>query len=241
MMPMNRRPTRRSPALLAASLLSLLSLLSGCGAIRPAEMALPAELAGAAPETVQGLGGARAGRFTLGADSGSFRRGLDRLSLFELVSFDRASTRYTLDRPDGSAVQAACRGRQTSATLGLLNAQPRPFTLECEWSGALSARMTLAAPSAIPGTRAERSGSFQAQGLTLTLSSIHKVQGSPLPLEAPIGYLISHAGRPVGAIELNGSTPRLWRPARADSLHEPVSLAALALALLWDPANAQAQ
>jgi hypothetical protein len=64
------------------------------------------------------------------------------------------------------------------------------------------------------------------------------VQGSPLPLEQPIGYVMSHEGRPVGAIELNGSTPRLWRPALSDALAEPVTLAALALALLWDPAGA---
>ncbi|MDZ7651452.1 MAG: hypothetical protein U5L03_02215 [Burkholderiaceae bacterium] len=55
-------------------------------------------------------------------------------------------------------------------------------------------------------------------------------QGSPLPLEQPIGYVMSHQGRPVGAIELNGSTPRLWRPAPTDALAEPVTLAALALA-----------
>lgn len=238
MMSMNPPLPASAVALLSAA---LLAALSGCAAIRPAEMALPAALAAATPETVQGLGGTRQGRFSLGAQAGSFRRGLDRLSLFELVSFDRASTRYTLERTDGSTVQAACRGRQTRATLGVLSAQPRPFTLECEWSGALAARMTLAAPSAIPGTQSERSGSFQAPGLMLTLNSVHRVQGSPLPLDAPIGYLISHEGRPVGAIELNGGTPRLWRPAAGDALHEPVGLAALALALLWDPANAAAQ
>lgn len=75
--------------------------------------------------------------------------------------------------------------------------------------------------------------------VSLDVQSLHNVQGSPPPLEAPIGTLFSHKGRPVGAVELNGLTPRLWRPARKDPLHESVTLAALALALalLWDPAD----
>jgi hypothetical protein len=134
-------------------------------------------------------------------------------------------------------VTAACRGRQTSLTLGIVTGHPRPATYECLWSGAISAKLSLAAPSWVPGTRAERSGRFSGDGVTLDLQSVHRVQGSPLPLEAPIGYVISHQGQPVGAIELNGSRPRLWRPDSPSPLHEPVTLAALALALLWDPAD----
>jgi hypothetical protein len=137
---------------------------------------------------------------------------------------------------DGATTQAACVGRQTTVTVNVLTGQPKPYTVTCEWKGARSAQMTLAAPSWIPGTRAERSGRYTAGDVTLELRSVHQVQGSPLPLEAPIGYAITHNGQAVGAVEINGTTPRLWRPAAGSPLREPVTMAALAVALLWDPA-----
>jgi hypothetical protein len=220
---------------LAAALAACLAGLAACASIPAAQMALPAELDATAAVPVQGIGYGREGSFSVGGGQGTFRRGKDRLEIFELVAFDRASTRYSLRLADGRSVDAACRGRQTTASIGILVGQPKPFKLECEWRGAVSAHMEVAAPSWIPGTRAERSGRFHAGNVQLDVKSVHDVQGSPLPLEAPIGYTLLHEGRAVGAIELNGPVPRLWRPADA-RLAEPVTLAALALALLWDPA-----
>jgi hypothetical protein len=230
-----------TPRALAAALAGATALLAGCASLPAAQMALPPALAARAPEPVQGIGIGRKGEFALGAERVSFTRGRDRLELFEVVSFDRSPTRYALTRADGSLVEASCRGRQNTVTLGVLQGNAKPFSFECEWRQHPQGRvagMTVAAPSWIPGTRAERSGSFTLGATTLEVKSVHNVQGSPLPLEQPIGYVMSHQGRPVGAIELNGSTPRLWRPAPADALAEPVTLAALALALLWDPAGA---
>jgi hypothetical protein len=218
-----------------AALAAGVATVAACASIPAAQMALPAELNARAPEPVQGIGWGREGEFAIGQERGTFKRGKDRLDIFEIVSFDRASTRYSMTLTDGRKVEAACRGRQTTASVGILIGQPRPFSFECAWTGALDAHLRIEAPSWIPGTRAERSGRFRLGGLTLDVKSVHDVQGSPLPLEAPIGYTLAHEGRPVGAIELNGTTPRLWRPAGAP-LAEPVTLAALALALLWDPA-----
>jgi hypothetical protein len=187
------------------------------------------------------VGCSRKGEFTLGADCVSFTRARDRLELFEVVSFDCSPTRYALTRADGSLVEASCRGRQNTITLGVLQGNAKPFSFECEWRQHPQWRlagMTIAALSWIPGTHAERSGGFTVGATTLEVKSMHNVPGSPLPLEQPIGYVMSHHGRPVGAIELDGSTPRLWRPAPTDALADPVTLAALALALLWDPAGA---
>ncbi len=121
-------------------------------------------------------------------------------------------------------------------TVKVLTGQPTPYTVTCEWKGARSAQLTLAAPSWIPGTRAERTGRYTMADVTLELRSVHEVQGGALSLEAPIGYAITYNGQAVGAIEINGTTPRLWRPAVGSPLREPVTLAALAVALLWDPA-----
>ena len=90
--------------------------------------------------------------------------------------------------------------------------------------------------SAGAGTRDERQGRLAAGPVALEVRSIHRVQGSPLTLAAPVGYEFRHDGRAVAALELTGTTPRLWRPADGP-LREPVTQAALALALLWDPAG----
>lgn len=224
---------RPAPALLAAAVLAL----SACASLPAAQVALPAPLASQTPELVEGIGLGRSGGFTVGADRGTFNRGRDRLELFELVNWDSAKTRYALTLADGARTEAACKGKSVEVTWRVLAADARPFSYECEWRGARSAQLTVNAPALALGTKAERTGRFTLNGVTLDVKSLHEVQGSPLPLEAPIGYLFSQGGRPVGAVELNGPTPRLWRPAAGDALHEPVTLAALALALLWDPAG----
>jgi hypothetical protein len=224
---------RPAPALLAAAVLTL----SACASLPAAQVALPAPLPAQTPELVEGIGFGRNGSFTVGAASGTFKRGRDRLELFETVNWDSARTRYELTLADGARTEAACKGKAVEITWRVLAADARPFSFECEWRGARSAQLAVNAPALAVGVKAERSGRFTMNGLTLEVQSLHDVQGSPLPLEAPIGYLFSHGGRAVGAIELNGPTPRLWRPAATDPLHEPVTLAALALALLWDPAS----
>jgi hypothetical protein len=206
-----------------------------------ARVDLPPPLARQTPEPVQGIGLGRQGEFTIGDARGRFQRGRDRVELFERVSFDRARTRYALTLADGRQQQAACRGRELEVSWRVLAAAARPYRIECEFSGAVgargSARLQLDAPGVPAVGRSERRGQFIVDGQALEIASLHRVEGSPLPLEAPIGYLFSHAGQPVGAVELNGPAPRLWRPAAGSALHEPVTLAALALALLWDPAQ----
>jgi len=224
---------RPAPALLAAAVLAL----SACASLPAAEVALPAPLASQAPERVEGIGLGRSGGFTVGASTGTFKRGRDRLELFDIVNWDSASTRYALTLADGARTEAACKASAVEVTWRVLAADAKPFSFACEWRGARSAQLTVNAPALAVGTKAERSGRFTMNGTSIDVQSLHQVQGSQLTLEAPIGYLFSHGGRPVGAIELNGSTPRLWRPAAGDALHEPVTLAALALALLWDPAD----
>lgn len=216
-----------------------LPLLGACAAIRSAQMRLPAELAAREPEALQGMGGGREGHFSLGAEGGSFRRGLDRLAVMDVLARERASSSFEWRPGDGGAVvQASCRGRQSTLSAGVLSARAQPFVLDCRFGGALQASLSLAAPAtAQMGMRAERHGRFETDGVVLELRSVHEVQGSSLPLAAPIGYTLWQGGKPVGAVELNGSAPRLWRPAGSDALRTSVTLAALALALLWDPAQ----
>ena len=207
--------------------------LTGCAALPPAQMALPEGLAALQPVDVVGLGGGRSGEFSVGAQRGRFERGADQARWFDRLETDKADSRYTLARASGGSAEVSCKARQARVVAGVLDVPVRPYGVACLWRD--GAELTLAATR--HATLEERVGSWRGGATTLELRSVHRVQGSPLPLEAPIGYLLLGGGRPVGAVELNGSVPRLWRPDAASPLHGPVTEAALALALLWDPAS----
>lgn len=226
---------------LGAAVAVLAAGLAGCASIKPAQLALPAGLDGLAAEPIQGLGGKPSGRFTLGASSGRFERSASRLSVFELLQQDRAAVQYSFD---GDGARGQCKLRGNTVTAGVAQLAVKPAAFDCDFArgdGSAAARLelravTTAGMSAGAGTRDERQGRLAAGPVALEVRSIHRVQGSPLPLAAPVGYEFLQDGRAVAALELTGTTPRLWRPADGP-LREPVTQAALALALLWDPAG----
>lgn len=216
--------------------MSLLAGLTACGSLPAARMALPEPLAAQRPVLIEGLGGGRSGSFTVDGTPGRFERDASRLALLgNALADDRASARYTFAPDTARAVATTCRARQTVAQLGAVGAAIRPYRVQCDVGGAFSAQLVMEALSRGAGARAEREGQVTAGGTTLQLRSVHRVEGSPLSLEAPIGFLFLHEGRPVGAVEVNG-TPRIWRPAAGTPLHDAVTHAALSLAVLWDPA-----
>jgi hypothetical protein len=228
-------------SLFGAALAVLAAGLGGCASIPPAELALPAGLDGLAAEPIQGIGGKPSGRFALGASGGRFERSASRLSLFDLLQHDRAAVQVSFDS-DGT--RGSCKLRGNTVNVGIVQAPVKPAGFDCDFAqadGQPAARLELRAvgshgKSAGAGTRDERQGRLAAGPISLEVRSIHRVQGSPLPLAAPVGYEFLDGGRAVAALELTGPTPRLWRPAYGP-LREPVTQAALALALLWDPAG----
>lgn len=234
---MCRRPTDRPPGgrvgvLAVALALSVTLALAGCASLPAARMALPSELAAIEPVSVRGLGAGREGEWRVGEARGRFERSADRISWFDLAQTDRVGASFTVPGPAGAPASVRCRGRQATLTWRIVDAPVQPYGVSCRWDG--GAELSLAA--ATHPTRDERVGRYRDGAVTLELRSVHRVQGSSLPLEAPIGYLMLEGGRPVAAVELNGTTPRLWRPAATSPLHRPATEAALALALLWDPA-----
>ena len=214
------------------------SIGAGCASLPPAEMELPAVLATAAPQTIEGLKAGRSGQLQVAGETARYERGASRLDVFGVIAQDRATVQYTLAR-DGTA--ASCKLIGNTGAVGVVQVPLKRAAYACEYrrDGApLPQRLDLRAVDAAYGTRDERRGRFSAGTTVVELQSVHRVQGSSLPLAAPIGYVFSHEGRPIGAVELNGLKPRLWRLDAPAPVAEAVTHAAIALALLWDPAQA---
>jgi hypothetical protein len=209
------------------------ALLAACAHLPAARMALPESLDAIAPVALQGLGAGREGEFSLTGERGRFERGADRLTVFDTLAFDRVSARYRSDR-----TVATCRGRQTEATLGIVTGAPRPFEFQCRYEGAFAGQLSLQGRTGAAGTQQQRSGRLVAGGVTLDIASVHRLQGSPLPLPFPAGYLLSVDGRPVAAVELTDSQqPRVWLPNAPGPVAAAATQAAITLALLWDPSQ----
>ncbi|MBL8347078.1 MAG: hypothetical protein JNN03_16685 [Rubrivivax sp.] len=232
-----------SPARLAAAAAVTALLLAACATPKPARMERPAGLQGLAEERLEGAGAGRSGRWRLAGLEGEFERTADRLGLFDVVSRDRASVRLTWRTPAGQSGELSCKAAQTEATAGIAQATVRPFAVECTMRAAQADRpertgtLRLEGRAAAGGTRQERSGRWNAGDVSMDIHSVHRVEGSPLPLEAPFGYVLSRAGTPVAAVELDGLRPRLWRPSEGTASRDDATVALVALALLWDPAR----
>ncbi len=216
--------------------ISAVAALSGC--VTAARMAVPAELAARSERVeVSGLGAGTQGRAQLLGQTLAFTRSASRLSLFDdLQVTDRGRVEYTLGAEGREPEAVRCRMRQRSLTLGLVNFDAKPFAFECELAGAT---LSLQEPrDGVRTLKAERRGELRFDGRSVALRSVHEVQGSALPLAAPIGYVFEEGGRSVGAVEINGTRPVLMLPAGDAALRQRVLQASLALALLWDPAGA---
>jgi hypothetical protein len=84
--------------------------------------------------------------------------------------------------------------------------------------------------------RYERRGRAALAGETVDIRSVHHIAGTSMPTSTPIGYVFEQNGRPVGAVELNGSPALIVEPGASPELRRTLTLAALALGVFWDPA-----
>lgn len=231
----SRTPARRPWPRAALALLPAL-LLAACAHVGTARIELPAELAAqtTTPQAFEGLGFGREGRFTFEGQPVAYRRGADRLSLGSLATLDRATLQATLGNAPAE-VTLDCSARRAELSPGIIVLDIRPLALRCRYDGERTAMLELRDTPAAAGTRVERQGRFDDGAVVLELRSVHRLQGSPLPLPSPAGYLLLRDGRPVAALDLNDTRPRLWRGAGDDAQQRAVTLASVALGLLWLP------
>lgn len=224
---------------LITSLFAVAALV-GCGSIQPARMALPPTLdAGAERVVITGLGGAPRGQFQVGTTSGTFSRSGSRLALFDaLYEGEGAEATFTLNGKD--AIAAQCTMKRRTANVGVLTYEFKPMTYSCGFTGgprpAQLSVQEARSTSRVQSMLRERSGELTLGDVRLQLRSSHALVGSELQTAAPIGYVFERDARVVAAVEINGTEPVIhMAAASAEGERQASVLAALALALLWDP------
>ncbi len=220
-------------------------LLAGIGALSacaPAQLQLPHTLAAASTRTeFTGFTGWNDGRFTAGSYHGEYDRSAGRLEFLETFRTDSARAEFVVAGPEiSSTIEADCRMRERSIDAGIVEVVTRPMEYRCEFTAdgrPFPARFEVHEVQADPLEPYRRAGEISLGGETVQIRSLHTLVGTSLPAQAPLGYLFEQDGRPVGAVELNGK-PVLILPAGTDpGLARTLTVAALALGLLYDPAN----
>ena len=215
-----------------------LSLLAACA---PAQMRLPDAFAASSRTEFTGFTGWNHGRFTAGPYSGGYERSADRLAFFDTFKTNSARAEFTIAGPRiSTTIEARCRMRERSIDTGLVEVVTRPMAYGCEFTAegrAFPARFELQEAQSDVLKPYERRGEIALGGEIVQIRSVHRIEGTSLPTLAPIGYLFEQDGRPVGAVELNGK-PVLILPAGTEpGLARTLTVAALALGVLYDPAN----
>lgn len=225
------------PALSASTLL----LFAGCAAVqdgRPGRppvqgsMAQAPSVAGVAQESFGKAGWGRQGEFMLSGQRVRYERGAERLSLFDPLP---AGVRAPLSFSAGDVV-VSCEGWTPEQSANGRLTDSKPWVLSCKW-GAGPAAMLQIGEGQMRRGKLSREGAYRRGELTVGLRSAHLLDGSPQPQTAAVGYEMLHQGTVVGSLDLSGPVPRLRRPDPATPLGRAVTEAALALALVSEPAG----
>lgn len=210
-------------------------------------MQLPDDLATRVERlSFDGFGGRNEGNYTLAELAGEFTRIESRWAVADpLYAQNRGKSSFTLSGPGfPSSVAATCEMRRSSVTVGVVTFDPDKMSYHCDLaSGSDAPLLVLGQPK--PGdfkarvlARAERRGEARFGGVTLEIQSVHRYDGSRLQSQVPVGYVLAIDGRAVGAVELTDVDPAVYLPvAEAADVREAVIVAALAVAVLRDPAS----
>lgn len=218
----------------------------GAGALAacaPAQLDLPDTLAGASTRTeFTGFTGWNHGTFTASGYRGEYERSADRLEFFDTFKTSSARAEFVVAGPEiSSTIEARCRMRERSVDTGIVEVVTKPMAYSCDFTAEgrpFPARFDLVETQSDVFKPYERRGEIALGGEIVQIRSLHRMAGTSLPTMAPIGYLFEQDGRPVGALELNGK-PALILPAGTEpGLARTLTVATLALGVLYDPANA---
>lgn len=245
----SRYRARSLPWWRAASAIIAASVVAPTLALDTARMRLPEALKQQTTRHLAtGFGGANRGRYAFGAYAGDFTRIESRWAVFDpLYAANRGKSSFTVEGPGlEQPVSATCQLKQKVVTIGIVTFDPKRLVYECSVStDAQPSLGTFQLGQPRPDSmRARvlamsiRVGQADIDGIRIDVASVHEYEGSKLRASNPTGYVLSHEGTPVGAIELTDANPAFLLP---DAAHPPVAravlLTALALSVLRDPAE----
>lgn len=220
-------------------------LAGGCSAIKPAAMRMPSGLDVASERhPFNGIGGGTKGNFTVGAYRGEFERSEKRLAIFDVFERNYGHAEYLIKGPAiSSTIEADCRFAERLIDLEIAEFKPKKMAYRCEYTAEgrpFAARFELQEVGReLAGalSKNERRGEIALGGETVQIRSVHKLVGTPIAMANPIGYVFEQEGRPVGAVELNGSPVMFVSDGADEGLARTIAVASVALAVFWDPAN----
>lgn len=234
-----------STAMRFLTLFACLLATTGCAAFPPAQMRLPPSLAEFGIRMpVEGISGWTRGRFRAGEFSGTYERSEERLAFFDTFIRNSGHSDFQIEGPAiSSTIEAECRMRERVLDFGIAEFTPKRMAYRCQFTAdgyAMRARFELQeVRSGIGGAlnRRARRGEIALGGEILQIRSVHRLEGSPLEMATPIGYLFEQRGRDVGALELNGAPVIVLADDIDEGVVRTMTIAAMALAIFWDPAN----
>jgi hypothetical protein len=216
---------------------AIAGFLAMTACVQEARMRLPMAPAAELEEVaLVGIGFRTAGSFTVAGAEGDYSRGGERVDAFEVTSAAGGTGFSLRGGPVREDLSGFCQFNQKDVRLGRgLTATVEPLFFHCgiDRSGAPIGDIEINA-GGLSGS--ERRGTMMFDGRLLEIRSVHKVQGSPLPTDLPIGYVFLENGREVGGVDVNGGTKRLYLP-RDPELREAALAASVALAVFQEPEN----
>lgn len=203
--------------------------------VQEARMRLPlAPAAQMEQVALVGIGGRAAGGFTLAGREGDYSRGGERVDAYAVTDAAGGSS-FTLRGAEGEPdLGGFCRFSQKDVALGRgITATVEPLFFQCNFDagGEPAGDLELSASGL---SSSERHGTLMFGGRIVEVRSVHKMQGSPLPTDLPIGYVFVAGGREIGGVDVNGGTKRVYLP-RDPDLREAALAASVALAVFQEP------
>lgn len=216
--------------------------LSACTA---AQMRLPAPLADVAVRTpVKGIGGGDRGAFRVAGYQGRFTRSEQHMALFDTLIRNSGRSEFRISGPEiSTGIEADCRMDERIIDLGVAEFRPGKMSYRCDFTAdgrAIPARFELQEQADGVGSllsKRARRGEIALGGEMVQFRSVHKIEGTPVEMATPIGYIFEQRGQAIGAIELNGTPVLILSPRLERGAARTVTIAAIALALFRDPAN----
>lgn len=245
---MIRTPFQSLAAWALAIVCSLLLTAIAFG-LETARMKLPVEfreVADVLPAT--GYGGWNRGRYELGEFAGDFTRTESRFAAFDpLFAANYGKSSVTLERPGiEGAIRAECSFKENVVTVGVITFAAKKLVYVCDITddaGKPIGRTALGQPKPKNFKErvlaaATRKGQTALNSISIDIDSIHHYEGSKFSSPTPTGYLLSHEGQAIGAIELTDFNPTFYlrRDVEPD-VRLATLVAALTLSVLRDPAE----